>query len=155
MTTKQTYEIGCHADSWRGNAEQNDIVIGLVEDLPAELISDSDKTWIVGEYNTYKQIVADATSAPDAISDAAEAIDQVVDSSIDKLNDATMDERPAFTYWAFEDGDFGLWPDVENMAEDESTLEVAEIPDYIYQVSDHGNVSVFRVMAVEEVWSVV
>jgi hypothetical protein len=48
-----------------------------------------------------------------------------------------------------------LWPDVENMAEDESTLEVAEIPDYIYQVSDHGNVSVFRVMAVEEVWSVV
>jgi len=153
--TPKTYTIDCYADSWRGNAEQNDIVIGLVEDLPTELISDSAKVAIVGEYDTYKQIVTDATSTPDAISDAHQAISEIVDSAIDTLNDATMDEREAFTYWAFEDGDFGLWPDVENMAEDESTLEVAEIPDYIYQVSDHGNVSVFRVMAVEEVWSMV
>ena len=155
---KTIYEIGCYADGARGYTEQNDIVIGLVEDLPAELISDSDKTWIVGEYNAYRQIVADATSTPDAISDATEAIDQVVDSAIDKLNDATMDERPAFTYWAFEDGDFGLWPavdEVEYRAQCESDVVSADdAPDFIMDVNDHGNMTLY-VIERREVWSVV
>ena len=91
----------------------------------------------------------------------SEILAEVVDSAIDYLN--TLEDRP-FMYWGFEDGNFGLWVNVDGAREDCGFVSSRkqEYPEDDYQgewlhVSDHGNATLYvRENGKDrEIWSVV
>ncbi|ANS03754.1 hypothetical protein [uncultured Mediterranean phage uvDeep-CGR2-KM24-C26] len=160
---KTIYEIGCYADGARGDAEQNDIVIDLIDQMPNGMISESAKRAIVGEYRAYVLLLESDADA-DAIHDAHQAIHETIESAVELLNEATdpsnyEDARPPFSFWDWtENGDFGLWAAVylvEHHARYESDVVSADdAPDFIMDVNDHGNMTLYAIER-REVWSVV
>ena len=133
-TKKPRYAIGCHADGANAMEDINATIIDLVESLPEELASDSTR-----------RIVHESKIQID---------EWIISQAIDALNEATLDTRAPFTWWGFENGgDFGLWPDVNEMERGESTLFVKDVPDFVYTESGSPYVSTVYRVTVEEVWS--
>jgi len=82
--------------------------------------------------------------------------------AVEALEERLRDLAPDYCTFGAADGDgasFGFWPDVDTLEEDarytDDVVKVDSLPSYIMQVSDHGNVTLYRVTGVEEVWSVV
>lgn len=80
--------------------------------------------------------------------DYAETVEFIADDAERFLNE--LEDVPPLTSFYWYEGMFGLWPDVD----DDETPKVDELPELVYQVSDHGNVTLYRASYVE-VWGVV
>ena len=157
-TKKPRYAIGCYADGANAVEDINQTIIDLLTvNLPAAGYGNSSGLGPVDllvECRNWQEIITDSDSE-DLITTARANMPELIEAAIEVLNDSTQETRPVFSYWGFESGgDFGLWADVSSMEDDESTLAVQEMPDYLYHVTDHGNISVYR-ETVEEVWSMV
>jgi hypothetical protein len=94
--------------------------------------------------------------------DDSELLDELSDSAIDYLNE--QEKRP-FLYWEWYEGDFGLYPDVQNAKEDCEFVSSKdnEYPPNNYRnewlhINDHGNVTLYvrdENGKDEEIWSCV
>lgn len=77
---------------------------------------------------------------------------------IDELSDALNEFAPDGCYFGAHEGDgadFGFWPrDVHEMEREGDCLVLGELPSAIAVVSDHGNITYYRIEA-RELWSVV
>lgn len=85
------------------------------------------------------------------------------------LFDALQEFAPPFVYFSSHPGDgadYGFWPDLDSLEEneDENVLKIDagdEWPkhainyDYVAEVNDHGNVTLFDRKTKKEIWSVV
>jgi len=98
---------------------------------------------------------------PDMIPDqAAEDGSEIVNELVDALNEYA----PAYAYFGAHEGDgadFGFWPRIDALEEtarykpnEVLKLNAGDEPSYIMSVSDHGNVTLYRV-TLEEEWSCV
>lgn len=80
------------------------------------------------------------------------------------LFDALDGYAPDFCYFGAHEGDgadFGFWPSIESIEEDEDVLLCSDrypdgvpVPSYIMFTNDHGNVTLYRVK-LEKVWGCV
>jgi len=91
---------------------------------------------------------------------AAEAGAEIVNELIEALNEYA----PAYAYFGALEGDgadFGFWPRIDALEEEVRfgsngvwKIDAGDEPSYIMSVSDHGNVTLYRV-TLEEEWSCV
>lgn len=79
---------------------------------------------------------------------------------LEALQDELNATAPDYVYFGAHEGDgsdFGYWPSWDALEEDKRcglALEVASAPEYIAVISDHRNVTLYRVI-LEELWSTV
>jgi len=137
---KKRIEIGVEIDNTAGQYSQHEILDRLI--------------MILKEYDNrdWSDIEDEITRKTDP-----QILTEIEDEIIDKINDALIDNVSDFVYFGLSDhesGLYGFWPSVEAALNDEYTLRVEDLPDYIIQVNDHGNVTLYKV-TLEEVWSVV
>lgn len=81
------------------------------------------------------------------------------DYLIDALESRLDELSPPFCYFGCSEGDgsdFGWWPNMEALDHDSEVMAVAAgaEPSWIKAVTDHGNVTLYRV-TLEECWSIV
>jgi hypothetical protein len=153
--------IGCYFDSTFGQT-YNDL---RVLELALEFGWQNDEALDLVE-----------TEEDDLTEDQREFLSEIVDEAIEYLND--QETRP-FLFWQWENGDFGLYPDIEGAKEDcgfvsfrslcdarsmgiETDPEDPSYPpdDYVGEwlhVSDHGNCTLYIREKGEdkEIWSLV
>lgn len=91
----------------------------------------------------------------------ADEVEQA-DEMVSELGDRLGALAPPYTYFGSHEGDgsdFGFWPSIEQLEEDarhdDDVVKVPSVPSYLMQVSDHGNVTLYAVEKVSEVWSTV
>lgn len=78
----------------------------------------------------------------------------------ESLSDALNEIAPPFCYFGCTEGDgsdYGFWPEnggIEMAIRDEEVLDYDNLPEYVAQVNDHGNVTLYTV-ELKEVWSIV
>lgn len=77
---------------------------------------------------------------------------------LEALHDALNDIAPPYCYFGGHPGDgsdYGFWPayDANSDFDDDDLLQVDTLPSYILQVSDHGNMELYKVTC-ESVWSI-
>jgi hypothetical protein len=85
----------------------------------------------------------------------------------DVLFDALQECAPPFVYFSSHPGDgadYGFWPDMDSLNESENVLKVeagttwpkeVKSYDYVAEVSDHGNVTLYDRRTKKELWSCV
>ncbi len=158
MTTTHKYAIGCYADgNSLGDDYANHAVIDLIKAIPA---TDAYPP-AIAIMNAWKQATdfalhSERTLTDEQVAKVTEETAEIIEDAVELLNELTEDMRPAFTHWEFNEGDFGLYPDLSAGDGDETVLwvDAGYLPEFVRHVNDHGNVTLYRVTLVEE-WSLV
>jgi hypothetical protein len=143
-----------------GTLRDEDLIEAFTAELDALIGADGGE--LFAERETLKDAYAlhySDPESPEVLSDYVDG-DGIASETIWELIDALQTFAPPFCYFGSTDGDgsdFGFWvcDDSFNAAvRCGEVVKVEGLPDYIAQVSDHGNLELYRV-TVESVWGIV
>ena len=134
-------QIGCYVDGCRG--DDRSMVANVCADLLAQHAAP-------GAHDLIKKLKGEG--------------DEDLDSLIEEACDVLWDYAPPYCHVGYENGDYGVWVDLDSVRED---MRTGALPDYqaveedyrgyAVNVSDHGNISLVLCQdgTDESVWGIV
>jgi len=130
---KPEYTIGCYIDGSGNNPDEfSQDILDFTENLGYE----------------YDHPIPEGE-------DKSQSLYEESEDAVDWLNEHTLDSRPAFTYWTVDDGSLLLTANVDEARDEALVIGPKDTrPEYLLEISDHGNATLYNISR-EEVWSVV